>query len=222
MRQDYRYFNNNSGFIANIFNCDSRWQRPTNLLIPEMLFYLLSQRKVRGDNGQMGFVALPRLIFWLESLGFVKDDVADAAHFCLKKGLVEVETSSLNTIRDRDSIKASASGWAHMRILSSRLEYIASVLPTTPMDDKQLSARVFDLMQVENRSGHLYLHQYVQMGEAFESYLRAQESSFLSHPGFAGRKQSGSRYILTKIQEALTFARRENAKLSGQADLLDL
>ena len=66
MRQDYRYFNNNSGFVANIFNCDSRWERPNNLLIPELLFYLLSQRKVRGDNGQMGFVALPRLLFELE------------------------------------------------------------------------------------------------------------------------------------------------------------
>ena len=81
MRQDYRYFNNNSGFIANIFNCDSRWQRPTNLLIPELLFYLISQRKLRGDNGQVGFIALARLLLDMESLGFISDDTRDAAHF---------------------------------------------------------------------------------------------------------------------------------------------
>jgi hypothetical protein len=221
MRQDHRYFNNNSGFIANIFNCDSRWQRPTNLLIPELLFYLLGQRKLRGDNGQTGFVALSRLLLDMDALGFVRDDTRDAARFCLEKGLIEVETSSLDTIRDRDSIKASASGWAHMRILSSRTEYLASVLPTTPLDDKQLSARIFDLMQTENRSGQVYFHQSLQLVEAFESYLRKQNQMLSVHPGFAGRKQSGSVYVLSKIQEALTFARKADARVTGQADLLD-
>lgn len=221
MRQDYRFFNNNTGFVANIFNCDSRWKRPTNLLIPELLFYLISQRKVRGDNGQMGFIALSRLLLELEALGFVDEDSRDAAHFCLAKGLIEVDTSSQNTIRPRDSVKASAAGWAHVRILSSRVEYVASILPTTPLDDKQLSARIFDLMQMENRTGHLYFSQAVQAVESFESYLRAQDQKLSSHPGFSGRKRSGSKYILSKVQEALTHARKENARLSGQADLLD-
>ena len=139
MRQDYRFFNNNSGFVANIFNADSRWERPNNLLIPELLFFLIADRKVRGDNGQVGFVALTRLTTLMESLGFVRSDIRDAVHYCVVKELLEVDTSSMDTVRDRDSLKATASGWAHMRILSSRVEYIASVLPTTPMNDKLLS-----------------------------------------------------------------------------------
>jgi hypothetical protein len=94
MRQDYRFFNSNSGFVANIFNCEGRWQRPSNLLIPELMFFLLGQRKVKGDNGQMGFVALPRLLQHLEGIGFVREDIKEAAEYCLLKGLVEVETSS--------------------------------------------------------------------------------------------------------------------------------
>ena len=92
----------------------------------------------------------------------------DAARFCLKKGLLDVETSSLDTIRDRDSIKASASGWAHMRILSGRIEYLAAVLPTTPMNDKSLSAKIFDLMQVESRTGQSSLQRSIQIVEGFE------------------------------------------------------
>jgi len=222
MRQDYRYFNNNSGFIANIFNCDSRWERPTNLLIPELLFYLLSQRKVRGDNGQMGFVASPRVLFELESFGFVRPDIMDAARFCLVKGLIDVETSSQDIVRERDSIKASASGWAHMRILSSRVEYLAAVLPTTPLNDKTLSARIFDLMQLENRTGLVSFQRSLQIVEGFETYLTRQDTDFLSHPGYAGRGKSGAKYILSKIREALTFGRRESAKVTGQADSLDL
>jgi len=222
MRQDFRFFNNNTGFVANVFNCDSRWERPTNLLIPEMLFFLISHRKVRGDNGQMGFVGVPRLLTQLESIGFVRSDIRDAINFCLVKGLIEVDTSSPDTVRDRDNVKATASGWAHMRILSGRIEYLASVLPTTPMNDKHLSARVYDLMQTENRSGRVLFNQSVQVVTAFEVYLRRQRHEFDSHPGFAGRAHSGSNYILSKITEALTHARRETVQASRQPDLLDL
>jgi hypothetical protein len=170
----------------------------------------------------MGFVALSRLLQEMEALGLVRDDIRDAANFCLAKELIEVDTGSLNAIRERDSIKATASGWAHLRLLSSRLEYIASVLPTTPLDDRALSARVFDLMQTENRTGKLPFYQAVRIVEGFESYLRSQIQELAAHPGFGSRPQSGSAYVLGKIGDALTYARRENDKTTGQADLLDL
>lgn len=221
MRQSYRYFNNNTGFVTNLFHCEARWERPSNLLIPELLFFLIGQRKVRGDNGQMGFVALPRIVMEMESLGFVRADVREAALFCLKKELIEVDTSSPDVIRDRDSIKATASGWAHMRLLSSRLEYVASVLPTTPLDDKQLGARVYDMMQTEMRLGRMPYNQAILLVEQFEKYLRSQATVHSAHPGFAERRQSGTAYILGKVQEAIKFARRENNATAAQADLLD-
>jgi len=222
MRQSYRFFNNNTGFVANLFHCESRWERPSNLLIPEMLFFLLGQRKVRGDNGQMGFVALSRILLEMEDLGFVRSDVKEAALFCLKKELIEVDTSSLEDLRDKDSVKATASGWAHIRLLSSRLEYVAAVLPTTAIDNKQLSARVYDLMQTEQRFGRMPYNQSIAVVEAFESYLRSQNALISVHPGAAHRRLSGSAYIISKVQEAIRFARRENGTGVPQADLLDL
>jgi hypothetical protein len=222
MRQSYRFFNNNTGFVANLFHCESRWERPSNLLIPEMLFFLLGERKVRGDNGQMGFVALSRILLEMEGLGFVRSDVKEAALFCLKKELIEVDTSSLETIRDKDSVKATASGWAHIRLLSSRLEYVASILPTTAIDDKQLSARVYDLMQTEQRLGRMPYNQAIALVQGFERYLNNQSALIAAHPGAAQRRLSGSAYIISKVQEAIRFARRENAVGAAQADLLDL
>lgn len=222
MRQDYRFFNNHSGFVANIFNCDSRWERPSNLLLPEVLFFLIGQRKDRGDNGQMGFVALSRLLEIMEARGFVREDTLDSVRFCLSKGLAENETASPEITREGDCIKASASAWAHMRLLCSRVEYLAAVLPTTPIDDERLSARVFDLMQQENRSGKVRSHQSVALVTDFYEYLRKQEVGLRSHPGFSDAERSGSKYVLSKIEEALAFARTENAKVSGQPDLLDL
>lgn len=221
MRQDYKYFNNHCGFVANIFNCDSSWERPSNLLIPEILFYLLGQRKAPGDNGQMGFVGLPRLLDQMETQGFIRADVSDALKFCLVKGLVEVETCSPDTIRDHDAIKATGSAWAHMRLLSSRLEYVTSVLPTTPINDEKLAARIYEAMQQESRGGEIRLHTSINLVEGFESYLKLQERSMRSHPGYNERRVTGSQYIIAKVEEALKFARNENANVSRQPDLLD-
>ena len=170
----------------------------------------------------MGFVALSRIFLEMESLGFVRSDVNKAALFCLKKELLGVDTSSLETIRERDSVKATASGWAHIRLLSSRLEYIATVLPTTAMDDKQLSARVYDLMQTKQRLGRMPYNQAIIVVEAFERYLRSQRPLITAYPGAAERRLSGSAYIISKIQEAIRFARRENVSHVAQVDLLDL
>jgi hypothetical protein len=221
MRQSYRYFNNSTGFVANLFHCESQWQRPSNLLVPEVMFYLIEQRKIRGDNGQMGFVSISRLLLEMENIGFVRSDVKEAAVFCLKKELIEVDTSSTDVIREQDSLQATAAGWAHLRLLSSRLEYVASVLPTTPLNDKRLSARIYDFMQLEMRFGKMPYFQAISLAEDFQRYLEQQCSNLNAHPGFADRPQSGASYILTKVREAIRFARRDSSATASQPDLLD-
>jgi hypothetical protein len=221
MRQDFRFFNNDTGFIANLLHCEPRWERPTNFLLPEILFYLIARRKVRGDNGQMGYVAMSRLLLDMEGLGFVRSDIQDACKFALTKELIEVETSSLTTIRDIDCIKATAGGWAHMRLLSSRIEYLASLLPTTAIDNDKFAAQVYDVMQVENRTGRPSLHRYIALVEQLQVYLRQQHDQLRVHPGYADLKNSGAAYILEKVEEALSFARRERSQSPAQLDLLD-
>ena len=40
MRTEYRFFNNNSGFVSNVFYFDEDWQQPNNFIMPEILFWL--------------------------------------------------------------------------------------------------------------------------------------------------------------------------------------
>ena len=221
MRQDFRFFNNDTGFVANLLHCEANWARPSNFLVPELLFYLIGRRKVQGDNGQMGFVAMTRATGELEAMGFVRSDIEQACLFALVKELIEVETSSLTVIGPTDCIKATASGWAHMRLLASRIEYLAAILPTTALDDDKFGARIYELMQIENRTGQPSLHRYIAVVEELLTYLQAQHQTLLVHPGYADLKQSGALYIIGKVEEALSFARRERAQGPNQLDLLD-
>ena len=219
MRQDYRFYSNASGFISNIFHCDANWVRPSNLVVVEALFFLIGQRKVSGENGQMGFVSVGRLLDHLERYGFVRSDIFSATQFMLGMELVEADSATATTLKDSDSVKASASGWAHMRILSARAEYLGAVLPTTAINDSSLEARVYDLMQTESRFGNLGHTQINGAVQHFHSYLLAQYQSLKSHPGYTAVGQSGAPYILSKITEALNFERSNSAP--KQLDWLD-
>ena len=108
-----------------------------------------------------------------------------------------------------------------MRMLSSRIEYLASIMPTTAINDSKFSNAIFDLMQTENRIGHPSYQRYIAVVEQLEPYLRRQHQGLMIHPGYSDMKQSGATYLLGKVQEALRFARREGAGGAVQLDLLD-
>ena len=210
-----------SGFVSNIFYCNREWERPSNLLVPEILFYLIGQRRANGENGQLGFVAVSRLQSQMERVGFVTRDVMQACHYLLSRDLIEADSATSSTLSAADSVKATASGWVHMRLLAARSEYVWGVLPTTAINDRTLEARVFDLMQTEARHGQLFANQTNGAVDHFHKYLQAQFNLLRSHPGYAAVGQSGSPYIIQKVSEAIRLERSQAAQ-PMQPDLLDI
>lgn len=222
MRQDYRFYSDNSGVIANLFFCDRGWERPSNFILIEALFYLVKNIRSPGDNGQMGYVSAERVLEHLEKYGFVRDDIFQAILYLVKKELVETDSATATTLSHSDAVKATASGWAHLRILSSRAEYVASVLPTTAINDARLLARTTDLMQIESRFGTLERPQMAGLVRDFQVYLEEQLKSLRVHPGYATPGQNGAAYVLAKIGDALAFERSGSVPNRTELDWLDL
>jgi hypothetical protein len=222
MRQDYRFFSDNSGFIANLFYCDRQWERPSNFVVVEALFYLTLYSKNVGDNGQMGFIAVERVLLHLEQFGFVRGDIFGAVLYLLRKELIEADSATATILAEEDCVRVTASGWAHLRILSSRAEYIGSVLPTTSLNDPKLKARVYDSMQIESRYGGSTRGQTAGVVQAFYEYLVAQWNSLKVHPGYVRPGQNGAAYILSKISDALAFERSGTTPPVVEPDWLDL
>jgi hypothetical protein len=221
MRQDYRFFHDGSGFISNIFYTSREWERPNNFLISEILFYLISQRKVSGDNGQMGFVSLLRLKSALETFGYVRQDVHMAAQYLLQRELIEADSFTVTDLSEHSCVKATASGWAHMRILASRSVYISSILPTTPINSPPLEARIFDLMLKENRTGKLTAAQTMSAIEGFYAYLQEQFEALNVYPGYAASSTNGAKYVLKQISDIIEFHRNSGGVGPKQIDWLD-
>jgi hypothetical protein len=220
MRRDYRYFSDDSGFVSNVFFCDTNAKRPSNFIIIEILFLLIGRRKIRGDNGQLGFVALHQLQDELEAMGFVRSDVHEAAQYALKRELLEADSSAISLLTKDDCIKATASGWAHMRLLAGRLEYLSAIMPTTAFNDDRLAARVYDLMQTENRYGSLRVTQSLGVVEDLYRYLSAQHDALRTHVGYAQKEKTGAKYVLGKIAEAINYTKKAEQG-DQQLDWLD-
>lgn len=223
MRGDNRFFTNTSGLIANIFHCEASWKRPTNLICPEILYLLIGSRKVRGDNGHMGYFSVNSIARKLEVIGIVEEDAVSACQYLISKGLVEPDTLSLINLQKSDCIKVTASGFIHMRILSERVEYLSSVLPTTPINDQIFSDRIFDAMRTENHVGKLSLARNLNLARQLGEYLSAQRKEMRKHDGYAAMKKTGADYIIGHIESCVgKFSSDGNIMPSSQPDLLDM
>lgn len=221
MRGDYRYFNGRSGFVSNVFYCSADWNRPSNFLVAEILYWLIRNRRIQGDNGHLGYFSVTHIADELEKFGFVREDVYDASKFALNEGLIEADTLSVIELGWRDAVKSTASGWAHLRILVERVEYLSAVLPTTPIYDDHLRDLVFDRMKMENRYGELRLHQAVHLVEQFNKYLLEQKAALDEHPEYGKAAKSGARYVLEKVQAGLDHALGKPRSVQQDVDDLD-
>lgn len=55
MRTEYRFFNDNSGFVSNVFHFDEEWRQPNNFILLDLLFWLADNRKRRGEIALEGY-----------------------------------------------------------------------------------------------------------------------------------------------------------------------
>lgn len=221
MRTDYKFFDGKNGFIKNIFHADNNWGRPTNFLIGEILYLLLMRSRTVGDNGQMGFVTVSRAQDELEKMGYLREDAYDACSYALSKRLIEADTQSLTRLGLEDSVKATASGWSHMRHLAERVEYLSGVLPVTAVSDEDLRNEIFRHMEIEVRYKDLYQNQRLSLADYFLTYLRAQYDKLQAYPGYAQTKDCGAAYLLSKMERAIKFARNPSQRPAAWVDPLD-
>ena len=220
MRTEYRFFNNESGFVSNIFYFDSDWQQPNNFLLSDVLFWLADNRKRQGEIGLEGYFAVARVADELQKRGYVRDDVCQAISWLLRKNLVEADHMNQTAVTYADSVKITAAGFFHIRIFCERLEYLYGVLSVTPISDARTAQIVADSLRIENQQGNLGGFQQARTVEAFLDYLRAQFVHLSgAYPGFS-EGRSGAGFVLQQIESALRFFKNPTARVTNR-NMLD-
>lgn len=127
MRTNHRYYSSNHGYIYNIFSTPESSLTANNFLIPEILEFLARNRKNSSSYNIEGYIFIPDLLEYLSGMGYVKEDVLWAIEKLLEHSLISADHQRNKGINETDYIKITASGYYHIRLISSRSEYLSNV-----------------------------------------------------------------------------------------------
>ncbi|MCM1295478.1 MAG: type I restriction enzyme HsdR N-terminal domain-containing protein [Muribaculaceae bacterium] len=143
MRQNYKYYTNNTtNIIHNIFGSIEQLERNNSFLIILCLLFLSKNFNSTGDNGFKGIFSCNTIVNHLEKYGFLKNDILKVLNTLLKKDLIYSDKSMSEDLDMNDLIQISASGYLHLKFLSTRLEYLASCAFTALIADKDVATRI--------------------------------------------------------------------------------
>lgn len=207
MRGDYKFYSQNSGFVANIFHTEDSWERPSNFLVPDILFWLYVNRKSLGKIGLEGYFTVIDVARALELRGYVAEDVFKAIGYLLKSGLVEADHFGSQLLTMDDSVKVTSSGFIHLRILAERLEYVFGISPVTPLPDRRAVEAISKIIDVESNRGDVPESMKIQAAAAMFGVLREDYTKHVSsYPAFSN-PQSGAAYVLNRLEDVVSRSR---------------
>jgi hypothetical protein len=114
-----------------------------------------------------------------------------------------------------DSVKVTASGFIHLRILAERLEFIYGVLTVTPISDPGVAAQIGEYIRRENQmmTGG---YQQLSGAEAFLKCLQEEFAQLRAAYSEFGSERSGASFVIKQIQNAIGYFK--NPVLGGSQD----
>jgi len=142
MRTNYRYFSSAHGYIYNIFSSPNSPAAANNFLIPEILEHLARNRKNSSSYNIEGYLYVPDVLEYLSDMGFVKEDILWSLEELLQKNLIAADHQRNKGINENDYIKITASGYYHIRLMTSRAEYMANAAFDTPISDYETAKKI--------------------------------------------------------------------------------
>jgi hypothetical protein len=220
MRTNRRLFSKDSGFIQNIFSFDETCQKPDNFLLVEILFFLFQNRKSIGAIGLEGYFSCRQLTDALQKLGYIPDDVMIGLRQLVRSELVITDRMSSVDIADDDSVRILAAGWVHLRLLSSRLEYLYGVIATTPIKNPQIAVQLAELTKLEVERGDIQSLLKIRAVDTFHAYLWREHETAITP--FNKGSHSGADYVLEHMRIATLQARNPSKIRESSEDILDL
>jgi hypothetical protein len=202
MRTDYRFASDQNGVTTNVFRFGREWQKPDNFLLIEILYFLIMNRKRIGQIRLEGYWTCRYISEELQRVGYIPQDTLAALSYLLSRRLVTADHLNFREVTFDDSVKISAAGFIHMRILPARLEYLFGVIPTTPILDLHVARQLAEVVGRENSRAHVTAKEKANAVEILYRYL-FQQKTFLRDTQPLAPEKTGANFVLGMINHHL-------------------
>ena len=218
MRTDYRFASDQSGTITNIFRFDPDWQKPDNFMMIEILYFLVMNRKRAGQIGLEGYWTCRHVSEEMQRFGYIPKDTLASLNYLLRRQLIYADHLNFRAVDFDDSVRISASGFMHLRVLPARLEYLYGVLPTTPFNDNLKAERIAESVRRENSRGYAVASEKARAVEVFYSYLYEQYQLLRDMQPFVPVR-NGASLALRQMNNALQVFWNRSSEVEPGAEL---
>lgn len=222
MRTDYRFFSDVSGYVSNIFHYDNEWAKPDNFLLTEILFYLIMNRKRRGEIGLEGYFSVRGICDHIQKLGYDPEDIFKGVNYLLHRELIIADNFNFREVGLDDCVKIQASGFMHMRVLCERIEYLYGLIPVIPIADEKVAAKLANFINRESIHGEISATEKARAVEVLFKFLCDEVTRLREKNPFYEAATSGAAYALKMMDSALKRFFDHNARQlnPNQLDLL--
>jgi hypothetical protein len=193
MRGRQKYYNGRSLYIHNVLYADPEFNRPSNLLIPDILDYLIRNRKSKIDFTQEGYATIGTIIKKMSQLGYDEQDVFRAISIVVKWGLIEPESLVVDSLSEEDAVRMHASGFIHMRFFLERNEYLLGLTTNLQFASREIALEIGQIWANQDHLTDLQMHNKVKImtmlrdNIKFEYGRRCRRHAFYEEHGFGGR-----------------------------------
>jgi GTPase SAR1 family protein len=163
------YFDPSTSIVTNLFDVHTKDIKEHFLLFVLLIFLDASSK----SNNDKGFVPTDEIYNYLQSLGFLPDQIDQCMGRALDRKLIEADTViTLKNSFSGHSIRPTSSGLCHIKILVGKFTYIDAIVVDTPIFRAGFRNSIFDSsISILNR---------IQRAKNFARYLDAafKESFF--------------------------------------------
>jgi GTPase SAR1 family protein len=171
MKTDYLYYSEDHGFVSNIFDFSSGSATGDNFLRSEILQFFVDRRKFIGDIGIEGYYQVSSICEKMTSLGYDASDVLLELNWAVSRGLLTSDQFVDRHVVETDVLKAHASAYVHMSLLTKRLEYVANCALTMKIFNRPMAERIADIWNITRDDFDISFDRKKEIAKLTRDYL---------------------------------------------------
>jgi hypothetical protein len=176
MRADYKWYNQNSGTIHNLFVTESHQSAVSIFCLTELLaFFAQNGGTGAGVDNIPGYWRHEEAVADLSAMGFSFEEISFSMKYCIQRKMLSFDGEDNDSLSDQDLIKIAPSGFIHLNVVIFQCEYIAAIAPHCNVSDSVLAETIFHIYSHGTNRHDLRFFEKFDIASKFVDYLVRQK-----------------------------------------------
>lgn len=203
-----RYYSDEHSIVKNVFHSHPNDEIPDPYVRYEILTWLKNRYSMHGPNNTKGFHAMKDLLLDMQSRGHSEERIIEELGVLIKAACISSESMAAE-IDENDLLSIAPSGFVHLELSSTSIDYLASVSEDTLFKELNKTQKIADNMSGRNHP-HLSRSASLENAGILIDYLQDYRDYFLSRPESFLNTDDQAIFSLKEIKDFVNDAKEKD------------